>query len=181
MNSTSQKQGHLFHVVDKSFGLRFLVNTEAEVSVIPPLQTDRKCPQQNFNLQAVNDISITTYGSSQSLTLNLGLHRIFRWIFIITDIQHPILGRDFLRNYSLLVDMSHNRFLDSLTQLIVQGIVTQESSPCPTLPTASSTNEFAAILSNFHDITEPHYGNNFIKYDITHHITTTGPPVSAHP
>ena len=71
--------------------------------------------------------------------------------------------------------MRHNRFLDSLTQLIVQGIVTQESSPCPTLPTASSTNELAAILSNFPDITEPHYGNHFIKHDITHHITTTGP------
>ena len=78
MNLTSQKQGHLFHIVDKSFGLCFLVDTEAEVSVIPPLQTDRKCPQQNFNLQAVNSISITTYGSSRSLTLNLGLHGIVR-------------------------------------------------------------------------------------------------------
>ena len=37
MNLTSQKQGHLFHVVDKSSGLCFLVDTRAEVSVIPPL------------------------------------------------------------------------------------------------------------------------------------------------
>ena len=47
MNSSNQKKGHLFHVVDKSFGLRFLVHTGAEVSVIPPSQTDCKCPQQN--------------------------------------------------------------------------------------------------------------------------------------
>ena len=63
MNSSGQKQGHLFHVVDKSSGLRFLVDTGAEVSVIPPSQTDRKCPQQNFTLQAVNNTSITTHGS----------------------------------------------------------------------------------------------------------------------
>ena len=180
INSSDQKQGHLFHVVDKSSGLRFLVDTRAKVSVIPPSQTDRKCPQQNFTLQAVNNTSITTYGS-QSLTLNLGLRRTFRWIFIIADVQHPILGADFLRNYSLLVDMSHNRLLDSLTQLKVQGIVTQESSPSPTLPTAQSTNEFAAILSNFPDVTKPHHGNYPIKHDITHHIATIGPPVSAHP
>ena len=180
MNSSGQKQGHLFHVVDKSSGLRFLVDTGAEVSVIPPSQTDRKCPQQNFTLQAVNNTSITTYGS-RSLTLNLGLRRTFRWIFIIADVQHPILGADFLCNYSLLVDMSHNRLLDSLARLKVQGIVTQESSSSPTLPTAQSTNEFAAILSNFPDVTKPHYGNHPIKHDITHHIATTGPPVSAHP
>ena len=112
MNSSSQKQGHLFHIVDKSSGLHFLVDTGAEV--IPPSQTDRKCPQQNFTLQAVNNTSITTYGS-QSLTLNLGLCKTFHWIFIIADVQHPILGADFLCNYSLLVDMSYNRLLDSLT------------------------------------------------------------------
>ena len=100
------------------------MDTGAEVSVIPPSQTDCKCPQQNFNLQAVNNFSITTYSSSRSLTLNLGLHRTFRWIFIITDIQHPILGADLLCIYSLLVDMSHKRLLDSLTQLKIQGIVT---------------------------------------------------------
>ena len=179
MNSSGQKQGHLFHVVDNSSGLRFLVDTGAEVSVILPSQTDRKCPQQNFTLQAVN-ISITTYGS-RSLSLNLGLRRTFRWIFIIADVQHPILGADFLRNYSLLVDMSHNRLLDSLTQLKVQGIITQESSPSPTLPTAQSTNEFTAILLTSPDVTKPHYGNHPIKHDITHHIATTGPPFSAHP
>ena len=71
--------------------------------------------------------------------------------------------------------------MDSLTQLKVQGIVTQESSPSPTLPTAQSTNKFTAILSNFPDVTKLHYGNHPIKHDIIYHIATTGPPVSAHP
>ena len=36
MNSSGQKQGHFFLIVDKFSGLCFLVNTEVEVSVIPP-------------------------------------------------------------------------------------------------------------------------------------------------
>ena len=74
--------------------------------------------------------------------------------------------------------MSHNRLLNSLTQL---KILTQESPPSPTFPPAQSTNEFAAILLNFLDVTKPLYGNHLMKHDITHHITTTGSPVSAHP
>ena len=77
--------------------------------------------------------------------------------------------------------MKHNKLLDSLTQLKVQGIVSQEPSPSPTFFNLLSTNEFDAILSSFPDVTQPHLRSSPIKHDITHHITTTGPPVSAHP
>ena len=124
-----------------------MVDTGAEVSVIPPSRTGRKHPQQGFNLQAVNYTTIITYGC-RSLTRDLGLRHTFRWIFIITDVQNPILDADFLRNYTLLVDMRHNRLLDSLTQLKVQGIVSQEPSLSPTFPVTQPTNKFEAILSN---------------------------------
>ena len=77
--------------------------------------------------------------------------------------------------------MKHNKLLDSLTQLRVQGIVAQESSPSPTFFNIQPTNEFEAILTNFPDVTQPQCGNNPIKHDVTHHIITTGLPVSAHP
>ena len=35
-------QSHLFYITDCSNGLRFLIDTGAEVSVIPPSATDRK-------------------------------------------------------------------------------------------------------------------------------------------
>ena len=43
----------LFFVCDRSTGLRFLVDTGAEVSVVPPSRTDRNNRQENFSLQAV--------------------------------------------------------------------------------------------------------------------------------
>ena len=57
---------------------------------------------------AVNNTPITTYGQ-RSLTLNLGLRRSLPWIFIIADVQNPILGADFLRRFGLLVDMKQRQ------------------------------------------------------------------------
>nr|VZI22700.1 unnamed protein product [Spirometra erinaceieuropaei] len=62
-----------FHINDKSSGLRFLVDTGAEVSVIPPLRRHRLKPSQ-FSVQAANSTTISTYGQ-RSLTLDLGFRR----------------------------------------------------------------------------------------------------------
>ena len=84
----------LFYVHDHSTGFRFLVDTGAEVSVVPPSRTDRN-RRGNFCLQAVNRTDITTYGL-RSLSLTLGLCRNFRWVFVIADVKQPILGYDIL-------------------------------------------------------------------------------------
>ena len=58
-------------------------------------------------------MNIATYGI-RSLSLDLGLHCIFRWVFIIADVKQPILGADFLRNFGLLVDVRQANFLTLL-------------------------------------------------------------------
>lgn len=77
----------LLHVTDRTNGLTFLVDTGAEVSVPPPTRTNRLRKQEGFALSAVNGSTIATYGT-RSLTLNLGLRRTFRWIFIIADVHN---------------------------------------------------------------------------------------------
>ena len=57
-----------------------------------------------FPLHAANGTKIKTYGS-KSITLNLGLRRKIRWIFIIADMQQPIIGSDLLEKFDLLVDI----------------------------------------------------------------------------
>ncbi len=94
----------LFFVSDRNTHARFLVDTGSEVSVIPPSPTDRRRSPDELTLMAVNDTPIRTYGK-RSLTLNLGLRRPLPWIFIIANVQQPILGADFLRRFELLVDM----------------------------------------------------------------------------
>ena len=79
-------------------------NTGAQVSVIPPTSAQKKHRHDGFHLQAVNNSPIATYGS-QLLTLDLGLRRTFRWVFVIADVQSVILGADFLRHLGLMVDV----------------------------------------------------------------------------
>ena len=101
----------LFYITDKLTGHRFLIDTGAEVSVIPPSQSDQE-HKQDLVLQAANNTSITTYGR-RSLTLNLGLGLEFQWIIIVADIKRPILGIDFLRHYALIVDVRQQQLLDT--------------------------------------------------------------------
>ena len=70
----------------------------------------------NIATKGVTCSAIATYGR-RSLTLNLGLKHTSRWVFIIANVKSPILGVDFLRQYSLLVDIKHSCLIDTITQL----------------------------------------------------------------
>ena len=86
-----------------------LIDTGAEVSVLPPRVTDRP-HRQGADLQAASSSTIATYGT-RSLTLNLGLRRSFAWIFTLADCA------DFLRHFNLLVDLRNRSLNDAVTHL----------------------------------------------------------------
>ena len=176
-NATGQNLSRLFYVTDSSTGSKFLVDTGAQVSIIPPSSTDCRTLRTNLTLEAVNGTPIKTFGT-RSLTLSLGLRRTFRWVFIIAETATPILGADFLRHYQLLVDMTRFRLVDATTNLMVNGIISQVESPSPSLLPRKATTPFDALLTKFPSITQPCSPETPIKHDVTHHITTVGPPVS---
>ena len=168
----------LFYLTDKSNALHFLVDTGAEVSMIPPNVKDFNHPS-TLTLQAVNNSAIPTFGT-RSLTLNLGFHRPFHWVFVIAKVHTPILGADFLRHYGLLVDMRGHRLVDSLTNLRVQGVLSNESSLSPSLLPRKTASRFDSILRDFPTIVQPFAPcQQPVRHDVTHHIMTTGPPVHA--
>ena len=79
-----------------------------------------------------------------------------------TDVREPILGADFLRHFSRLVDVKHRQLQDGLTQFSVAA------PDVPLSPTLQpSFMSFPLSLSD-----KP------VKHSVTHHIRTTGPPVS---
>ena len=119
-----QQPSRLFYVTGSNTGLRFLVDTRAEISVIPPSASDRKHHKQSLTLQGVNNTSKATYGI-QLRTSHIGLHHNFQWIFIIADVKSLILGADILQHYSILIHLKYKRLVDGITQLHIQGILTQ--------------------------------------------------------
>lgn len=112
---SGQPESRLFYVVDKVSKTRFLVDTGAEVSAVPVTRADRQ-GQPTYSLQAVNATRIATFGQ-RSLTMDFGLRRTFRWVFLVADVKHAIVGADFLRHFGLLVDMKYCCLRDATTHL----------------------------------------------------------------
>ena len=177
--ATGLSPSRLFHIFDQSTRLRFLVDTGAEVSIISPSKSDRQNQQETLILQAVNGTPIATFGTC-SLTLDLGLRHSFRWVFIIADVKTPILGADFLQHFGLLVDVTHKRLTDTTTHLGVQGVMSHQPSLSPTLLPRKLINKCEAILQEFPSVMQPFNYQHTVKHEVTHHISTSGPPIHSH-
>ena len=140
MNIAGHLPSRLLFISDKKTGCRFPVDTGAQMSVIPPTVADRK-HKQDIGVRwvrAVNGSSIPTYGM-WCITMDLGLQRLFRWIFIVVDIQTPILGANFLREYGLLVNLRQGCLLDATKSLQSNGIFYHTVSPSPSLTQLHNT------------------------------------------
>ena len=97
------------------------------------------------------------------------------------EANHPIIGADFLRHFALLVDMRQRQLTDTCSHLHILGIGTQDSSPSPVFTPKNTGDTYLTLLSQFPTLTQVCSPDSPIKHDVTHHIITSGPPVSARP
>ncbi|BHF85506.1 hypothetical protein SprV_1002867300 [Sparganum proliferum] len=172
--------GRIFYVRDTRSGRRFLVDTGAQLAVIPPTPADRRCPNPGLFLQAVNTSPITRFGTC-SLSLDIGLRRLFPWIFVVADIPCAIPGADFLAAVDLLVDCRQSRLLDQTTNLTVRGISSSDASRQLAVLDPEPENSFRQLLAKYTGLTRPNFDVSIPPHDVVHHIRTTGPPVFSRP
>ena len=176
--------GRLFYVRDRQSNTRFLVDTGAAVSVIPPASlSSRKRPVSSTlpQLQAANRSTIATYGQ-RLLHVDIGLRRSFPWVFVVADVHLPIIGADFLGHFRLSVDIASQRLVDDTTRLSITGISSEVScSAASALLRNPSASEFSDILAEFPELIQPHNANKPSMHNVTHRIVTSGHPVHAKP
>ena len=165
-------------VRDRYSKQEFLVDTGADVSVIPPTSSENKCPSR-YSLQAANGTHITTYGT-RSVTLDLGLRRNFPWIFVVADVTTPILGADFLAHFQLGIDLHNRQLHDHVTQLNAIGLICSSAAPTCCLP-VSESDDFNSLLSEFPSVVRPYNYEDPVQHSVQHHIITSGPPVFCKP
>ena len=67
---------------------------------------------------------------------------------------------------------------DATTHMYVQGTISSGTSPSPCVQT---DNPYLKLLSEFPGLTQMCSPDTPVKHDVTHHIDTKGPPVSAKP
>lgn len=168
-------------VADHNTKIKFLVDTGADVSVIPRLNKDNNVNRE-FTLYAANGTEIHTFGT-KLLDLDLNLRRRFQWKFIIADVKQAIIGVDFLTHFDLLIDVKNNRLIDAKTKLSSSGFQVKNCDLAFNLSFLSEPlSEYMKILSEFPSITNPTVMGKQSKSTIVfHHIETSGPPVYSKP
>lgn len=166
-------------VYDATSKRKFLIDSGADISVIPPAYSDRFSASKT-TLYAANGRRIKTFGKIR-LTVDLGLRRAFTRTFIVAEVTTPIIGADFIRHFGIVIDLKRNRLIDTTTQIAASttGILANEV----TIKAFNINCPFAHILAEFEEFF--HANKQPVKSatesTTTHHIETKGPPVFARP
>lgn len=162
---------------DRKSGQTFLIDSGADLSLVPVLSKSRSRPSQ-MRLFAANNTFIDTFGEASRI-LDFGLRRIFPWNFCIADVPYPIIGADFLYHYGLLVDVREGRLVDRKTSISMGGTFTNVA--IHSISAIPPNTNCAKILAEFSEITSTSAVSPPKASDVFHHIVTKGPPVAARP
>ncbi|GFQ94633.1 retrovirus-related Pol polyprotein from transposon 297, partial [Trichonephila clavata] len=139
------------YLLDINSRSKYLIDTVAEVSVIPLTTVSKHLPPASLPLFAATGTVISTYGQKLA-TLDLGLRRVFKLPFIIAEVSQPIIGADFLRHYGLLVDIRHGCLVDSLIKLHTHGMVKQGNNSG--IKAVNGNTKFQRLLAEFSSLVE---------------------------
>ena len=176
--SGSGNSSCLLFVTDRTSGQCYLVDSGAEVRVLPVTCIDRQSLKKGLPLRAANGSAIPTFGK-RTLSLHFGLRKNFNWTFILADVSQPITGADFFREHGFLIDLKHHRLYDP-------------EEPCSSIPAYLSDlealhlnnfspahNRYYAILRNFPQLSAPQMADKTPTHGAQHRIVTLGRPTFA--
>ncbi|XP_076177044.1 uncharacterized protein LOC143151604 [Ptiloglossa arizonensis] len=152
VNNDAPRTNRLF-VYDRASKREYLVDTGSDLCVYPRAQVTGPVVKTTYELFAANDSTIYTYGV-RTFQLDLGLRRAFAWKFVVTDVDKPIFGADFLSHFGLLVDLKNRRLLDQAISLISRGrVAAMEVGSIRTI--TGDSPRYDRLLAEFPRITRP--------------------------
>ena len=169
----------LLHIQDRASGRSFLIDTGAEVSLIPVSPADNRAALSSTYsapLVAANGTEIKTYGT-RCLPLKFG-NKCFQGSFIVVDVNQAIFGADFLRDNRLLVDLGGQRFVHSATY----ATITAPRIMCLPVPLAVTkppqvNSVYANLLTSRPKLTELTFRKDRIPHGVEFCIDTGQSPI----
>ena len=126
-------------------------------------------------LQAANGSTIHTC----TIPLYIGTGR-YEWNFVIANVSHPLLGDEFSRANTFLVDLGGKKVVDRPTQTYHAVPLQRSTSIAPQLDAISVGYSYANLLSKYLEITTSTFLSPTVKHGIEHYISTTGRPTPIH-
>lgn len=164
-------------ITDKKDGITYLIDTGADMSVIPKRLVRGALQPTDFQLFTANNTVIKTYGN-RTRVLDLGLRRPFRWQFIVADVVQPIVGADFLAHHGILPDLKNRRLIDELTSLKVTARLAVGKHT--KIATINEDCRIKELLSKYIEITRP-TALKKTTHNVKHYIATKGQPTAERP
>ena len=178
VNTAAGQHSKLFPVHDSQSGESYLIDTGAEISLLPPSDYDRKFRNKGPPLRAANDTDIASFGE-RTKTLNLGTNS-FSWSFRVADVSQLILGADFLCHHGLLVDVRRRRLINAETFETTEACtVSDKAIRVYVVKSYSAAQDFERLVDDRPDLTRPTFSNAAPRHGVEHHTVTEGPPIHA--
>lgn len=157
-------------VYDRENKLQYLIDSGAEISVLPSSKFKEFKRTSDVILTAANGSCIKTYGT-KFVNVNLGLRREFPFSFTIANISKPIIGADFLSKFGILIDLKNKKLMDPLTNLSTKATESFSNISLPKLFTVD--NKYVNLLKEFPSVTSsPDYKKD-VKHSTVHRIETS--------
>ena len=166
-------------VRDKLSNKLFLIDSGADLSLLPPTDADRVrgADQSGRPLMAVNGSKVTSYGRK---TVTVQLHGYsFDWEFTIADTNCYLLGADFLRAHSLLPNLTNPGLFSATQGYVIPCQRCTDEVNVRVFRTAPPVNEFQQLLAGRTNLTTPQFNAKAPAHGVELHIPTEGPPVFA--
>lgn len=169
---------HRYYVLDQRSNTKFLIDTGAEVSIIPAQYRDKLNGRRGEQLQGPSGEHIDGYGRRQ-VNLRLG-HLECTWNFLVAAVTIPILGADFFKHHKLTIDIAGSKVTKANTHESIRLCHTAEIANVTNTPKTVPA-EFSKLLNEHSSIAKPDFHLPTVRHGVFLHIPTTGPPVSAKP
>ena len=172
-----------FFIIDKKSGAKMLIDTGAFVSVWPASSVDKLGVRGGsvINLKAANGSPISTYGT-RTVPLRFG-DRYFEWLFVVANVQRPLLGADFFDHHGLMIDVQGRQLIDrtSLQPLPVSinNVSALEADVNVSYYRVNQRGPYAFLFQEFPEVFKAELRQvpgAAAKHGIYHHIKTVGPP-----
>ena len=178
MNTAAGNPSKLFRVHDSQSGESYLVDTGAEISLLPSTYNDRKFRTRGPPLRAANNTDIASFGErTNSLTLGT---KTLCWKFNVADVSQPIIGADFLCHHGLLVDVHRRRLINAETFETTEAFAVSDKVPTIyVVKCSSAAQDFDRRIDERPALTCPTFSNATPRHGVEHHISTEGAPVFA--
>jgi hypothetical protein len=140
------RPGRLFLVMDSSSNRRYLVDTGSVFSIMPWWSSS---PPSGPGLSGADGRRIPCWGERPFTVTIGGLPR--QWTFLLAAVSFPILGIDFLRHHSLVVDVANQQLSSPLPRVsaVVPGRSYAEaarSPPASSPPTSGGGSAANVVL-----------------------------------